>query len=72
MATKLAVTFVDISGSSVLWKNHPKEMFRALQKFDERVRFLLKPTAFLIKHLGDAVMLSHKTLEGAIVFAIEF
>lgn len=72
MVTKVAVTFVDISGSSVLWKNYPKETFGALQEFDKRVQSLLGSNAILLKHLGDAVMLSHKTLEEALVFAIEF
>ncbi len=68
---KCAILFTDIKSSSRLWAAHPDEMLALLTKHENYIRKVAaKYDGFIIKTIGDALMIKFDTLELAISAAI--
>ena len=66
-----AILFMDIVGSSKLWKEKGKKFYRSLKQFEE---FILEKTrlfrGLVIKMIGDAFMIYFENLFNCLLFAI--
>jgi len=66
------ILFTDIKGSSELWNKNEEKMFEALNIHEKQIVDLCeKYNAIILKSIGDAFMLSFKTLKESIDLAIE-
>jgi class 3 adenylate cyclase len=69
---KACIMFTDVKSSSKLWAAHPKEMLKMLTKHENVIRAAAaKQKGFIIKTIGDAVMISFPTLEKGVLCAME-
>jgi hypothetical protein len=68
---KKCILFTDIKGSSCLFKNHPKQMLKALRSHNSQIRSSCrKYSGFIIKTIGDAYMIRFNNIYDAIDFSI--
>lgn len=68
---KCAILFTDIKSSSKLWAAHPDEMLALLTKHENYIRkAAAKYDGFIIKTIGDALMIKFDTLDLAVSAAI--
>lgn len=68
---KAAMLFTDIKSSSRLWAAHPDEMLALITKHESYIRkAAAKYDGFIIKTMGDALMIKFKDLETAISAAV--
>jgi class 3 adenylate cyclase len=68
---KKCILFTDIKSSSKLWHKHPKQMFHALTKHEKIIKSIAdKFNGFILKTIGDAIMIEFPTLLEGVNFAI--
>jgi len=66
------ILFTDIVGSSLLWKEHEKQMYNSIEKQEALFSTIAKKNkGLVIKTIGDAFMIHFEDLKSAILFSIE-